>query len=243
MKILFKLLLCVVLGVTIISVVSCSHKFKNIYSDINHLNRDAEIYFRTTPLHVGYGNVADNGITILTLYPHEKQFTYRQPACVNHYGYYKEFGDTIITYPQVLIEFEGCIEQNDTLPYFDEDVPCTMKIGVYPITDSTSFNYADCPRIYVRQKDGSIDVFRRLLPVEVFFDSIEYEGVKYSLCINKMSNWDYHKYPKPVRDSISKLLDTIRIKYLPVKYSRRKHPKKQIDISLQRISIDNDDDE
>ncbi len=178
------------------------------------------------------GTVCNDNINVIMLCPRFKSYTICSELAPILTGTYTEHNDTLILTPSLSIEIAS--------KWYDD-----IKLRVREINDSTQLTASTKPAIFIRQRDGSIEELRRSLPFQIERDSIEYDGEKYSLCNDKMSNWDYREYPKPVRDSIEKLLDiyTTRIKYLPVKYSRRKHPKKQIDISLQRISIDDDDDE
>ncbi len=223
------LILCLLLSIVTIS---CKTKLTGI--DYLDMYTEMYVYHWSSDIVDIYddGTIQSDWINVIILCPRFKRYTVYSERAPILVGAYTEHNDTLILSPSLAMDF--------TSKGYDD-----IKLHPYEINDSTSFNYADCPQIYVRQKDGSIEELRRYLPSKIERDSIEYEGVKYSLQIDKMSNWDYREYPKPVRDSISKLLDiyTLRIKYLPVKYSRRKHTKKQTDISLQRISIDDDDDE
>lgn len=174
------------------------------------------------------GTIQNDWINVIILCPRFKRyilFSERSPMLT---GAYVEHNDTLILLPSLAIDIAS--------KGYDD-----IKLHPYEINDSTPFNYMDCPQIYIRKIDGSIEELRRYLPSHIKFNSIEYEGKNYSLDIDKMSNWDYREYPKPVRDSILKLYNTIRVKYVPVEYSLRKHPKKQVDISLQRMSIDDDE--
>lgn len=216
------LILCLLL-----SAITISCKTKRTSIDYLDIYTEMYVHHWSSDLVVIYddGTIQDDWINVIILCPRFKRYTLYSERTPMLTGAYIEHNDTLILSPSLSIDI--------TSKGYDD-----IKLHPYEINDSTPFNYMDCPQIYIRQKDGSIEELRRYLPSNIKFNSIEYEGRKYSLDIERMSNWDYHEYPKPVRDSISRLLDTIRIKYMPVKYSHRKHPKKRVDISLHRISVD-----
>lgn len=197
-----KLLASIVILLFALTTICCTRTMSNV----KYLNKTVRTYYMKYPFDVSF--YEDDYNYTLTLYnnPHtdRQEFIYHRSAMFTQYGYYEEYGDTIITYPEYVVE--------------DISMP---KTRLTIVTDSTKWHETASPTLYIKQKDNSLLLcYKRIKAGYWPLSKIEYNGNFYSLIPDLISDWDYKHYPKEVRDSIYKMKeDAFEGPYIPLKYA------------------------
>lgn len=197
-----KLLASIVILLFALTTICCTRTMSNV----KYLNKTVRTYYMKSRLDVTF--YEDDRNYTLTLYNNpytdRQEFIYHRSAIITQYGYYEEYGDTIITYPEYVVE-------NALMP----------KTRLTVVTDSSEWTSITSPTLYIKQKDNSLLLcYKRNKTGYSSLSEIEYNGNVYSLTPDLISNWDYKQYPKEVRDSIDKMTeDAFEGPYILLKYA------------------------
>lgn len=197
-----KLFVSVVILLFALTTICCTRTMSNV----KYLNKTVRTYYMKSTLDVSF--YEDDYNYTLTLYNNaytdRQEFIYHRSAGFTEYGYYEEYGDTIITYPKYVVENALMLKN-----------PLTI------VTDSSEWTATTSPTLYIKQKDNSLLLsYKRIKTGYWPLSKIEYNGNVYSLTPDLILNWDYKQYPKEVQDSIDKMTeDAFEGPYIPLKYA------------------------